>query len=365
MGMYSEIDSPMYIFEYLGGEVTGTPDSIVKVIHAIGGWNMGHHEISLNAAEDAYFLHLKNTLGPSRTNRHEGLKHFGIRRTPDFAYVNVTDGNACGPGHVLANRMVYNEAADAWSQLCTLDLCAPRHQYENGACRSVSWYTVPGVTKEPQAPHEGTELLSMDTGFDKQWKYSGGGAAILSLGLDGWLALALGPGTPETEPKPETIGFLPLPLTVPELKEQGTEVRVPLYGADEDFGTVTRYALGLARSCPIRPLNEPRTSAPASPTWPTSAPMGKTANVCSRVWSPSTETAGHHQRIRRLRGGSPGPLARRGHHAQSGRLGRGQPLGDHAQLGLRRVSFAWTGSAPGATTRPNPATSATTPGRCV
>ena len=241
MGMYSEIDSPMYIFEYLGGEVTETPDSIVKVIHAIGGWNMGHHEISLNAAGDTYFVHLKNTLGPTKTNRHEGLKHFGIRRTPEFGYVNVTDGNACGPGHVLANRMVYNKAADAWSQLCTLDLCANRHEYENQACRSVTWYTVPGVTKEPQPPHEGTELLSLDTGYASQWQYSGGGAAVLSLGADGWLAMAPGPGRPEASPKPETIGFMPLPLTVPELRLLGTEVRVPLHGAEEEFGSVTRY----------------------------------------------------------------------------------------------------------------------------
>jgi hypothetical protein len=81
----------------------------------------------------------------------------------------------------------------------------------------------------------------MDEGFAKQWQYSGGGAAILSLGQDGWLAVGLGPGTPETQPKPETIGFLPLPLTVPELKQLGTTVEVPLYGAGEETGLVTRY----------------------------------------------------------------------------------------------------------------------------
>jgi len=291
MGMYSEIDSPMYIFEYLGGEVTETPDHVVKVIHAIGGWEQGHHEISLNAAGDTYFVHLKNTLGPTKTNRHEGLKHFAIRRTPDFAYVNVTDGNACGPGHVLANRMAYNKAADAWTQLCTLDLCVQRNQYENRACRSVSWYTVPGVTKAPQPPHEGTELLSMDTGFARQWQYSGGGAAILSLGRDGWLALALGPGTPEADPKPETIGFLPLPLTVPELKRLGTTVRVPLYGAEEAFGEVTRYPwnwLSLPEPAPARAQHERAGFANLAYF----STEGEDSERLLVGWSPSTETQG-------------------------------------------------------------------------
>jgi hypothetical protein len=291
MGMYSDIDSPLYILEYLGGEVTETPDRVVKVLHAIGGWNYGHHEISLNAAGDTYFLHLKNTLGPSRTNRHEGLKHFAIRRTPDFAYDQVTDGNACGPGHVEANRMAYNQATDSWSQLCTLDLCAQRNQYENRACRSVTWYTVPGVTKEPQAPHEGTELLSMDTGYARQWELSGGGAAILSLGRDGWLALALGPGRPEANPKPETMGFLRLPHTVPELKERGIEVEVPLYGVEEATGVVVRYPwdwLALPEPDPAR--IEHKRAGFANMAY--FSPQGEDSERLLAGWSPSTQRQG-------------------------------------------------------------------------
>jgi hypothetical protein len=359
MGMYSEIDSPMYIFEYLGGEVTETPDHIVKVLHAVGGWNQGHHEISLNAAEDTYFVHLKNTLGPSKTNRHEGLKHFGIRRTPDFAYVNVTDGNACGPGHVLANRMVYNEAADAWTQLCTLDLCQTRHQYENGACRSVSWYTVPGVTKEPQPPHEGTELFSMDS-VGGQFHYSGGGAAILSLGMDGWLALALGPGTPETEPKPETIGLLSLPLTVPELKEQGTEVRVPLYGTDEAFGTVTRYDwdwLDIPDPMPERARHKRAGFA-------NMAYFSKDGEDSERLlvgWSPSTETQGITSEFVVSEVDRQGRLRGEALTLEAAGWGEDNLWVSMPNSGCVVFPFAWIGNAPGGNYPVEPSDLATYP----
>ena len=346
MGMYSEIDSPMYIFEYLGGEITDTPDHIVKVIHAIGSWNMGHQEISLNAAEDTYFLHMKNTLGPSRTNRHEGLKHFGIQRTPDFAYVNVTDGNACGPGHVLANRMVYNKAADAWAQLCTLDLCELRHQYENGACRSVSWYTVPGVTKEPQPPHEGTELFSMDTGFARQWQYSGGGAAILSLGNEGWLALGLGPGTPETTPKPETIGFLPLPLTVPELKERGTTVEVPLFGAAEPTGMVTRYDWNWLKLPDPAPEREQHRRA----GFANLAYFSKDLEAGDRLlagWSPSTEVQGITSEFMVSEVDRQGRLRGEALRLEAAGWGEDNLWTTMPNSGCVVFPFAWTGDAPG------------------
>ncbi|MCU0664832.1 MAG: hypothetical protein MUC50_21225 [Myxococcota bacterium] len=96
IGHFSGIDSPLYIFEYTGGAVTGTPNRMALINHAIGGWNMGHHELMLNQAEDTYFVHLKVTAGPSEDNRHEGLVHFAIRRTGNFEYVNVTDGWSCG-----------------------------------------------------------------------------------------------------------------------------------------------------------------------------------------------------------------------------------------------------------------------------
>jgi hypothetical protein len=230
IGHFAETDSPLYLFEYSGGQVTDTPDKILRINHAIGGWRYGHHELLLNAQADTYFVHLKVTAGPSATNRHEGLTHFAIKRSsPEYAYARVTDGWGCGPGHVTANRMAYNRANDLWSELCTLDWCEAPKQYRNWKCEGITWFTVPGVTKDPQAvTYSGTQLLGLDHP-DKSWTLSGGGAAILSLGNDGWLALAAGPGYPSASPKPETIGFKRLPLTVPELLETGITEEIPIF----------------------------------------------------------------------------------------------------------------------------------------
>jgi len=222
IGHYSALDSPLYLFEYRQGTVTSTPDKIVKINHAVGGWRYGHHELSLNAAEDTYFVSLKVTAGPSADNRHEGLTHFGLRRLPDWEYVRLTDGWGCGPGHVLANRLAYNRAEDSWSKLCTLDWCKLPDQYENAKCDSVTWTTVPGVTKEQTVKYEGEELFSLDHP-GKSWTLSGGGHALLSLGADGWLVLASGPGYVAADPKPETLGLLRLPLSVPELRASVSE----------------------------------------------------------------------------------------------------------------------------------------------
>lgn len=230
IGHYSEIDSPLYLFEYTAGRVTDTPDKILRINHAIGGWRYGHHELLLNAEEDTYFVHLKVTAGPSETNRHEGLTHFAVKRgSPEYSYVKVTDGWGCGPGHVSANRMAYNRANDTWAELCTLDWCEAPKQYSNWACEGITWFTVPGVTRQPPlVTYAGTQLLGLDHPA-KSWVLSGGGAAILSLGDDGWLALAAGPGYPAADPKPETIGFIRLPPTVPELLETGITEQVPIF----------------------------------------------------------------------------------------------------------------------------------------
>ncbi|MCU0664938.1 MAG: hypothetical protein MUC50_21765 [Myxococcota bacterium] len=227
IGHFSGIDSPLYIFEYTGGAVTGKPDRMVLINHSIGGWKMGHHELMLNQAQDTYFVHLKVTAGPSEDNRHEGLVHFAVRRTGNFEYVAVTDGWSCGGGHVLANRMAYNSHHDTWSMLCTLDLCRYPNQYENGRCDGISWYTVPGVTKTPAVTFTGDNLLDLEHISD--WEHSGGSGTLLSLGVDGWLALAAGPGYAAATPKPSTIGLLHLPLSVPELEPSRIATKVPVY----------------------------------------------------------------------------------------------------------------------------------------
>jgi MYXO-CTERM domain-containing protein len=193
IGHYCPTGSSLYIFEYTGGQVTRTPDRIIHVNHAVGGWNYGHHEIALNEAEDTYFLAVKVT-----NNRcdHEGLKHFGVRRTPDVEYVRLTDEWACSGGHTLANRLAYNGAHDYWSMLCTNDLCNDNGQFPSGRCLGVKWTTVPGTSYQgvDGAPgyHEGEELLAFEAP-QSSWNLPGGSAALVSLGNDGWLGLALGP----------------------------------------------------------------------------------------------------------------------------------------------------------------------------
>lgn len=242
IGHFSGLDSPLYIFEYHGGKITENPDKIVLINRAVGGWRYGHHELSLNEAEDTYFVHLKVTAGPSATNRHEGLTHFAVRRSPNFEYVSVTDGWGCGAGHVQANRLAYNRATDTWSQLCTLDSCPNYDMFENRQCLGISWYTVPGVTREPSVEYKGDYLLELDH-TEKNWNLSGGGFALLSLGADGYLALAAGPGYSTAQTKPDTLGLMRLPLTIPELQQTAITEQATIYegGAVVGQKEITRY----------------------------------------------------------------------------------------------------------------------------
>jgi len=216
IGHYCPTGSPLYIFEYTGGQVTSTPDRIIHVNHAVGGWNYGHHELSLNQDGDTYFLALKVT---NNGCDHEGLKHFAVRRTPDVAYVRLTDEWACGGGHTTVNRLAYNRAHDYWSIFCTNDLCDDREQYPSGRCLGVKWTTVPGTSylgvEGAPGYHEGEELLSFEAP-QSSWNLPGGSAALASLGEDGWLALALGPDGSESDEirlnEARSMGLIGLPV---------------------------------------------------------------------------------------------------------------------------------------------------------
>lgn len=236
IGNYSEVDSALYLMEYTSGKVAGSPDSIVHINHAVGGWNYGHHEISLNAAGDTYFINIKVTAGPSETNRHEGLTHFAVQRpsgaNSDFSYLAVTDGWGCGPGHVLGNRTAYNNNHDTWAKLCSLDTCSTNDQFPSGgACKQLSFGTIPGVTKTPVVSYEVTQnILDIEQENGKQWVHFGGLGRILSLGEDGWLGLATGA---------DTIGVLSIPLTVSDLQAQLIDYTAPVYSDGLESGTQT------------------------------------------------------------------------------------------------------------------------------
>ncbi|MCU0664833.1 MAG: hypothetical protein MUC50_21230 [Myxococcota bacterium] len=142
---------------------------------------------------------------------------------------------------MIANRGAYNRHHDTWSELCTLDACPHSNQYENGKCDSITWYTVPGVTATPAVKYVGDTLLELEHISD--WAQSGGSGALLSLGTDGWLALAAGPGYAAATRKPDTIGLLQLPLSVPELEPRMIATQLPVYenGAVTDQQDATRY----------------------------------------------------------------------------------------------------------------------------
>jgi hypothetical protein len=246
IGTYNPAGSGLYIFEFTAApgtpaQITTSPDRVILVNHALGGANYGHHEILLNSAEDTYFLALKVT---NNTGQHQGLKHFGVRRTPDLEYVRLTDYNgwACGGGHIMANRMAYNEAHDSWSLLCTNDLCTENKQYVSWRCHNVAWSFVPGVSHHgvegAATYHEGEELLSFETNHQLPWESPGGTAAIVSLGDDGWLALApqLSPSSPAEEQMTmaRSLGLINLPVEARDLFDRRIPEEVPIYGTRFD-----------------------------------------------------------------------------------------------------------------------------------
>jgi hypothetical protein len=244
IGTYSPQGSPLYIFEYLKkqgtnspAQVSSIPDRIILINHAVGGDNIGHHELALNQAQDTYFVALKVT---NNKGDHQGLKHFGVRRTPKLEYVRLTgyNGWACGGGHVLANRMAYNKARDYWSLLCTNDLCAESKQYISWRCHNVAWSTVPGMSYQGNAGapayHEGEELVSFETTSIIPWEAPGGAAAIVSLGKDGWLALAPQPSPKSSDweqlNRARSVGLINLPVEATDLFQRRIPTQVPIYG---------------------------------------------------------------------------------------------------------------------------------------
>lgn len=199
MGWYSDIDSPLYLLEFRGG-LKQNPDNIVLINHASGGWNYGHLSIELNKAKTLYFIDIKITLGPSRTNRHEGNIHFGIRRS-DWTKVDLTDGFACGGGHTISNRLAYNNALDSFSRYCMIDT---HHE--------VRW----GTTPTPR----NSDAHILTPNFGNTYNYLGGAMNIVSLGSRGWMASAVGPDRLSYDPeKGTTVGVIRLPKTHQEYIE--------------------------------------------------------------------------------------------------------------------------------------------------
>eukprot|EP00808_Paulinella_micropora_P027304 g3957.t1 len=194
----------MFLYEWTSGAVTQTPNKVVFINGATGGWNYGHWEISLNKDNSLYYVDLKVT-----ANSHEGETHFGIKRA-DYTYVGgMTDGWACGPGHIEANRVAYNTAADTWSVVCGLDYC--KTPPAEGGCNSMYWRTVP-EEKGGSSP----KAIELVTYIPKGNTYNRNGNPMtsISMGEKGWMATAIGGSPISDDLASHRIGVVRLPVNV-------------------------------------------------------------------------------------------------------------------------------------------------------
>ena len=65
--------SNMWLYEWIDGVVTSTPSSRTMVNSAIGGWQFGHWELSLNADASVYMFDLKTSLGGHETSTNSAM----------------------------------------------------------------------------------------------------------------------------------------------------------------------------------------------------------------------------------------------------------------------------------------------------
>ena len=172
--------------------VNSSPTRSSKVNRALGGWNIGHWELALNADATVYNFELKASLG-----NHEGNVNFSLNRT-DLSYIHQLSGRwGCGSGHTIYNRLVYNKRLDKWAQVCWLDGNGdggPAYPPQTGMYSTVVNF-VNGSGEE--GPAEIQKLSGGDT-----WRMGGPGA-IISMGADGFIVAAtesaLNSGPPASE----------------------------------------------------------------------------------------------------------------------------------------------------------------------
>lgn len=149
----------MYLIEWAEGseaQTTRPPSAIVHVNHAIGGWKYGHWEAVLDKSLSHYMIQLKTTLGdkldkvwavflryfvPSESccihlvswlflfsspsagpsisrhrGGHEGAVNLAINRADWTWNRELSQGWACGTGHILANRLSYSSSLDRFAR---------------------------------------------------------------------------------------------------------------------------------------------------------------------------------------------------------------------------------------------------------
>jgi hypothetical protein len=222
MGWWSDDpeDSPLYLFEYQNGGVKSTtPDKMLLINHAVGGWHYGQQMLRLNKAKSTYFVDLKVTAGPHANNRHQGQTHFGIDRTQEdpktksYKWLRLTDGWACGGGHTIMNRIVYNEFTDEWGRLCWTDI----------SLHSIFMTSRDNVGLSLLNAHEKTT-----------YEYEGGTNGLASLGKEGYMVVGVGPGIGAGHLDPPfpgreglKLGVFNLPQEIAPVIEQRKPFKLP------------------------------------------------------------------------------------------------------------------------------------------
>ncbi len=216
----------MYILEFHNGRISTTPDHVIRVSKAAGGWNYANNEIDFvcDSAQGcdcdvsgtceggSYFVHLKvQTNNPN--NNHENIYKYIVNR-PDNSnnptYNRQFAREGCGGGHVRKNRAAYNSVQKAWGSTCNLDACLdPNHPNPdpgNSSCSSTYLRTLPtDAMGGDQSNYTNTFMnINLQPAGNDNWS-SGGSFTLLSLGQDGYMNLLSGPGDVHQEsPK---IGF--------------------------------------------------------------------------------------------------------------------------------------------------------------
>jgi hypothetical protein len=335
--------------------VTAEPDRIIYINHAAGGANYGHYELFLNAAETVYHVQQKATAGPTATNRHQGLVRYGLRRptntNPSFEYVRTGDEWGCGNGHVEANRGAYNRSTGAWALLCGLDACGGEgSQFSTRGCRSISFTSLSpqGDAAQPERLQlHGTEYL-MEYNGGSTWVHPGNLSTLLSLGADGWLALAVGKRDPLPEAQPTGVGVLPIAPTLEGLRATGTQHLVPSYEDGSVVGEVevTRY--------PWQWLDLPAPQDAEAETRYGFAAMAYFDSLDEESqrlvvgWSPTTETQGITSEYLVSEMDRSGNLVGSPLRLQGTGWGEDNLWQTIPATGCVAFPFAWVGEAPGA-----------------
>ena len=257
----------VYLLEWTGGTITQTPQTVVLVTKAAGGWNYGHWDLSLSNDASVYFMELKlTTLGW----HHEAEGHLVVDRTKGYRQYGWKDPHPqwpdrldCGDGHAPSYRITHNRYHDSFAVYCGV------------SSRTIKWRTVPNqrYTSNVSVPELGIEpdraasvvTLGQYTATGDIANRPGGLQTLMSLGRRGWLATALGPfdiweGIDDAQERQQElvkqqIGVRRLPLTIAELAQNASEypwnwvdlesVCAPTKGWDRRAGMVQIHNWGL------------------------------------------------------------------------------------------------------------------------